>query len=170
LVRASGADVLFASHTGADAAALLDAYRASGLTIKLLGPASLTDTADLSRLSVLPSRVYTAMYYAADLNNDENRRFVAKYHNLHGVQPNAYATSGYDSAAVLDKALHLVSGEPTSVELNKAFSQLGQIDSPRGVWTFNINRSPQQRWYLRRLRLDGMVPANVLDAELAVLT
>jgi branched-chain amino acid transport system substrate-binding protein len=170
VVRASGANVLFASYTGADAEALLEAYRLSGLTIKLLGPASLTDTADLGKLSALPSRVYTAMYYAADLNNEENRRFVSSYHSVHGVQPNAYAMAAYDSASVLDKALHLMSGEPTAIELNKAFSMLGQIDSPRGVWTFNINRSPQQRWYLRRLRLDGMVPANLLDAELAVLS
>jgi branched-chain amino acid transport system substrate-binding protein len=170
VVKASGANVLFASYTGADAEALLDAYRTSGLTIKLLGPASLTDTADLSKLSALPSRVYTAMYYAADLNNEENRRFVSSYHNVHGVQPNAYAMAAYDSAAVLDKALHLVPDAPSATEINKAFSMLGQIDSPRGVWTFNINRSPQQKWYLRRLQLDGMVPANLLDAELAVLS
>lgn len=169
-VRSSGADVIFASYSGGDAAALIDAYRASGLTIKLLGPGSLTETADLSKMSALPERVYTAMYYAADLNNEENRRFVSSYHKVHGVQPSAYAMAAYDSASVLDKALRLISGDPTAIELNKAFSLLGQIDSPRGAWTFNINRSPQQKWYLRRLRLDGMVPANLLDADLAVLS
>jgi branched-chain amino acid transport system substrate-binding protein len=54
--------------------------------------------------------------------------------------------------------------------LNRAFSLLGQIESPRGTWAFNHNRSPQQKWYLRKLRLDGQLPANLLDADLAVLS
>jgi branched-chain amino acid transport system substrate-binding protein len=109
------------------------------------------------------------MYYAADLDNEANRRFVSGFHKAHGVQPSGYAMSAYDSASVLDKALHLVEGSPNAAALNQAFSLLGQIDSPRGTWTFNINRSPQQKWYLRKLHLDGMVPANLLDTDLTVL-
>ena len=44
------------------------------------------------------------------------------------------------------------------------------MESPRGIWAFNINRTPQQKWFLRRLRLDGQVAANMLDADLAVLS
>jgi len=38
------------------------------------------------------------------------------------------------------------------------------------VWTFNTQHGPQQRWYLRRLRPDGQVPANLLDTDLQVLS
>ena len=168
--RIAGANVIFGGYTGADALALLEAYRASGLDAKLLGPGTLTETADLTKLTALPKSVYTAMYYAADLDNEENRRFVSSYHKAHGVQPSGFAMAAHDSAAVLDKALRLIDGEPTAVALNQAFSLLGQIDSPRGSWTFNINRTPQQKWYLRKLRLDGQVPANLLDTDLAVLS
>jgi branched-chain amino acid transport system substrate-binding protein len=167
--RNNDADSIFASYSGADAAAVIDAYRASGLTAKLLGTGSLTETIDLTKIGPLPPRVYTSMYYAADLDNPPNRRFVSEYHKTHGIQPSGYAMAAYDSAAVLDKALGLTSGMPTGPTLNQAFSLLGQIDSPRGTWTFNINRSPQQKWYLRRLHLDGMVPANMLDTDLTVL-
>ncbi len=163
------ANSIFASYSGEAAATVIDAYRESGLGAKLLGTGSLTETIDLARIGPLPQRVYTSMYYAADLDNEANRRFVTEYHKAHGVQPSGYAMAAYDSAAVLDKALGLTTGMPTGPTLNQAFSLLGQIDSPRGTWTFNINRSPQQKWYLRKLNYDGMVPANLLDADLTVL-
>ena len=168
-IRNSNVNSIFAMYSGGDASALLEAYKASGLNIKLLGTGNLTETIDLTKLAALPEGVYTSMYYAADLDNEANRRFVSGYHKAHGVQPSGYAMSAYDSASVLDKALHLVDGSPNAAALNQAFSLLGQIDSPRGTWTFNINRSPQQKWYLRKLHLDGMVPANLLDTDLTVL-
>jgi branched-chain amino acid transport system substrate-binding protein len=164
------ADSIFAAFAGAEAQQVLEAYRAAQLSIPLLGTGSLTETVDLAVLGTeLPSRVYTSMFYAADLDNDPNRRFVTEYHRAHGVQPTSYAMAAYDSGAVLNRALSLVPGEPTGTLVNRALSQLGQIESPRGTWTFNINRSPQQKWYLRRLGYDGMVPSNLLDTELAVV-
>ena len=55
-------------------------------------------------------------------------------------------------------------------KVNDALGVLGQIDTPRGTWTFNTARSPQQTWYLRELRLDGAVAANLLDSDLVVLS
>jgi branched-chain amino acid transport system substrate-binding protein len=78
--------------------------------------------------------------------------------------------AAHDCASTIDKALRLIDGEPTAGALNRAFSLLGQIDSPRGIWAFNIQRTPQQKWYLRRLRTDGQMAANLLDTDLAVLT
>ena len=168
--RSSGARSIFAACSGQDAVDLIEAYRNSGLSIKLMGPPSLTETVDLAKLSGLPDNVFTASPYAADLDNEPNRRFVSSYHKAHGIQPSGFAMCGYDSASVLDKALRLVVGEPTPSTLNQAFSLLGQIESPRGTWTFNQNRTPQQKWYLRRLGLDGAVAANILDTDLSVLS
>jgi len=166
----SVANTIFASYTGADAIALMQAFRGSGIERKLLAPGSLTETADLSKLGRLPERVYTAMYYAPDLDNEMNRRFVSNYHKKHGVPPSSYAMAANDCAAVLDRALRLTGEDLTPAALNRAFSLLGQMESPRGIWAFNINRTPQQKWFLRRLRLDGQVAANMLDADLLVLS
>lgn len=168
--RNLGADTIFAAYTGDRASELLQAYRDSGMSIKLIGPATLTETIDLNTLSPLPDNVYTASFYAPDIDNEANRRFVSSYHKVYGVQPSSFAMAGYDSASVLDKALRLIEGEPNAAALNQAFSLLGQIDSPRGIWTFNQNRTPQQRWSLRRLRRDGQVAGNLLDADLMVLS
>jgi branched-chain amino acid transport system substrate-binding protein len=169
-VRSSGASVLFCAYTGTDALQLLDAFRTAGSGIRLVGPAALTETVELGRLTALPDRVFTASNYASDLDNEDNRRFVASYHKAYGVQPSSTAMAGYDTASVLNKALRLMSGVPNAVDLNRALGLLGQIDSPRGLWTFSVNRTPQQKWYLRQLRLDGQVPANLLNADLAVLS
>ena len=162
--------VVYGGHTGADAAALIDAYRTSGIQAKLIGPGTLTETADLSKLTALPAKVFTSMFYASDLDNGANKRFVASYHKVHGVGPSSFAAAAYDCASILDRALSRQSTPVTSDALNKIFSSLGQMDTPRGVWTFNVNRSPQQRWYLRQLRADGAVPANLVDTDLTVLS
>jgi branched-chain amino acid transport system substrate-binding protein len=170
--RIANPDTIFAAFSGPAAQEFLDAYRQSQMTTKVLGPGSLTETIDLAKLTgALPQQIYTAMPYAYDLDNESNRRFVSSYHKKYGRAPSVYAMTAYDSASVIDKGLRLIEEDvPTAGALNQAFSLLGQIDSPRGAWTFNINRTPQQKWYLRRLRLDGKVPANMLDTDLSVLS
>jgi branched-chain amino acid transport system substrate-binding protein len=168
--KAAQPSVVYAGHTGQDAAAFLDAYRTAGIPAKLIGPGTLTETADLSKLPELPKNVYTSMFYAADLDNAPNRVFVASYHKTYGVAPSSFAAAAYDSAFMLDHALARQSGAVNSEALNKDLGKLGQMDSPRGIWTLNGNRAPQQRWYLRQLRADGSLPANMVDTDLTVLS
>jgi len=167
--RNRGVDTIFAAYSGAEAAEVLKAHFNLNSSIRLLGPASLTETTDLAAIGPLPQQVYTSSFYAPDLDNDANRRFVTDYHREYSLQATGYAMAAYDSASVLSRVMSLVPGEPTGNQINDFFSELGQIESPRGTWTFNINRSPQQKWYLRRLTLDGRVPSNLLDSDLMVL-
>lgn len=162
-------DSIFAAYSGDGAVQVLTALQEHPSHPKLLGPASLTETIDLVALRGLPQEVYTSNFYAPDLDNAANRRFVTDYHRAHSAQPTGYAMAAYDGAAVLSRAVSLAGTEPTGADINREFSSLGQIESPRGTWTFNINRSPQQKWYLRRLSRDGQVPSNLLDLDLMVL-
>ena len=77
--------------------------------------------------------------------------------------------ASYDAAQVLDQAIRLAGENPNSQQLNLALGKIGQIDSPRGTWQFNQPRTPQQKWYLREVQLDGQVLSNVLINELATL-
>lgn len=173
-VRFSGADVLFCAYAGESAWQLLTAYRDAKLSVPLIGPGSLTETSRLADLldngGKLPNRVLTAMNYAPDLDNDANRRFASTYFNVNGIQPTAYAMAAYDTAAILDTALRSIGDVITPTTLNDAFGRLGQVDSPRGTWTFTANRTPLQKWYLRELRLDGQLPANLVVTDLDTLT
>ncbi len=146
---------------------VLEAYRNSGLQIKLLGPSSLTETADLSKMGGLPNNVYTAMYYAADLDNEGNRRFAPPATSRITVRsPDGYAMAAYDSASVLFKALRLVDREPTPAALNKALGQLGRIESPRGVDLQHRPWDPATLAICASCALDSLVPANLLDKDL----
>jgi branched-chain amino acid transport system substrate-binding protein len=172
-VRQSGADVLYAAYSGDGGFALVQAYRDSGLTIPLYGPGSLTENRNLGKLvdgsrGGVPRNVSTVMNYAVDLDNPSNTRFASTYEKKNGVLPTAYAMAAYDSAAVINSALRLIGDEISPFELNRGLGLLGEIPSPRGTWTFTVNRTPQQKWYLRNLRLDGPEPANLVEADLAL--
>jgi branched-chain amino acid transport system substrate-binding protein len=168
--KAAQPDVIYGGHTGDAAAALIDAYRTSGIQAKLIGPGTLTETSDLTKLPALAKDVFTSMFYAYDLDNEANRVFVASYHKAYGSAPTSFAAAAYDTAFILDHAMARQNGAVNPEVLDKDLGKLGQMDSPRGVWTFNGNRSPQQRWYLRQLRADGSMPANMVETDLTVLS
>jgi branched-chain amino acid transport system substrate-binding protein len=169
----SHANAIFAAHIGEMASSLLNTFQAANnanlnpTPIPLIGPGSLTESIDLTKLPQLPSNVYTASFYAPDLDNEANRQFLSAYANQ-GSAPSSVVLAAYDAAALLDRALMQIQSDLTTQKLNNAIKGLGQIQSPRGNWTFNSLRSPQQNWYLRKLRLDGQVPANLLDRDLGV--
>lgn len=170
---ASGADVIFAGYAGDPAAQLLRAYGATRTGKLLVGPGSLTEARDLApmvaKLRNVPA-VLTAMNYAVNLDNAANRRFSATFARTPGGQPTAYAVAAYDSAAVLDQALRLITDDITAVEINRGISSVGEIDSPRGPWTFTTTRTPQQKWYLRQLVPSGRVMSNLETRELATMS
>jgi branched-chain amino acid transport system substrate-binding protein len=173
-VRAAGVDMIFAAYGPDDGAALLAAYATAGLSQPLYAPGRLTEGTprprQVARDVPMPNSIYTALNYAPDLDNDSNHRFVSAYHDAYGSQPTSSAMTAYDTANLLDLALRQLGDEPAQAEVNQALSLLGQIESPRGTWTFNSNRTPQQRWYLRHLQMDGQVLANLVDADLEVLS
>ncbi|GIJ50065.1 ABC transporter substrate-binding protein [Virgisporangium aliadipatigenens] len=114
--------------------------------------------------------IYTSMNYSADLNNLANRRFASEYYKAYQTLPTTYAMASYDAAMVLDKALSLIDGDPNPQAINAAIGKVGLIDSPRGPWQFNINRTPLQTWYLRRVQKDGSATrTNTLISELTTL-
>jgi branched-chain amino acid transport system substrate-binding protein len=173
-IAASNADVVYAAFAGDNGFDLLRAYRDSGLTIPLVGPGSLTETRNLAKLmdsgKGVPKNVTTVMNYAVDLDNEANTRFASTFQKENDVLPTAYAMAAYDSASVINSALRLIGDEVEPFELNRGLGLLGEIQSPRGTWQFSVNRTPQQKWYLRRLLLDGSTPANLVDSDLALRT
>jgi branched-chain amino acid transport system substrate-binding protein len=142
----------------------------------IYAPGTVSEGATVDQLNALfrqsdkQDGLYTAMQYSADLNNAANRTFSSLFQTRFQRSPTAYAVSSYDAASVLDSALALIEGEAvTSQRLNLEIANVGQIVSPRGNWQFTQARAPQQKWYLRQVRKDGPVLANVLVSELSTL-
>jgi branched-chain amino acid transport system substrate-binding protein len=170
-VKASPAAGMFCYFTGAQTVEFVKQFKAAGFRpgFKLFAPGALTEGYALQQQGDAARDIYTAMNYAPDLDNAENRRFVAEYQKAYNAVPSTYAVASYDVGTILDKAVASIANQLTSVELNAAIGRLGQIDSPRGPWQFNQNRLPLQRWYLRQVRPDGTTLSNVLTAELTTL-
>ncbi|MGC5018897.1 ABC transporter substrate-binding protein [Micromonospora sp. DT47] len=116
-----------------------------------------------------PGTIHTASNYSADLSSNANRVFAGAYRKTFGASPTTYAMASYDAAQVLDKAIGLAGPNPTPQLVNLSMGKIGQVDSPRGTWQFNQPRTPQQKWYLRKVGFDGRLLSNVLISEIATL-
>jgi branched-chain amino acid transport system substrate-binding protein len=170
---------IFCNYAGTPAVQFIKQLHDLGYQGRVYAPGFLTEGAVLSQLddgeqgeqraSILRHGIETALNYSPDLNNTANRVFASAYRKTNGASPTTYAMASYDAAQVLDKAIRLVGAAPTPQTVNLALGKIGQIDSPRGTWQFNQPRTPQQKWYLRRVTLDGRMLANVVVNELATL-
>ncbi|NES16380.1 MULTISPECIES: ABC transporter substrate-binding protein [Micromonospora] len=172
-------DAVFCNYTGTAAVQFIKQLYDQGYEGKVYAPGFLTEGTVLSQLDdgengeqrtrILKQGIETALNYSPDLNNNANRVFASAYRKTYGASPTTYAMASYDAAQVLDKAIRLVGASPTPQAVNLALGKIGQIDSPRGAWQFNQPRTPQQKWYLRRVMLDGRLLSNVVVNELATL-
>ncbi|MFI6161102.1 MULTISPECIES: ABC transporter substrate-binding protein [Micromonospora] len=163
-------DAIFCHFAGPAAVQFIKQLYREGWTGPIYAPGFLTEGTVLDEVQEVEARnIVTALNYSADLNNTANRTFASAYRKTHGASPTTYAMASYDAAQVLDKAIRLAGGDPTPQQVNLALGKIGQIDSPRGAWQFNQPRTPQQKWYLRKVQRDGQVLSNVLINELATL-
>jgi branched-chain amino acid transport system substrate-binding protein len=163
-------DAVFCSYVDRAATTFLKQLYGAGFRKQVYGPGFLTEGSVLPDLKSAEAQgILTALNYSTDLDNAVNREFAAAYRRAHGTPPTTYAMASYDAAQVLDKAIRLVGAQPSAQQVNLALGKVGQIDSPRGPWQFNQPRTPQQKWYLRRVQPDGQVLSNVLISELATL-
>jgi branched-chain amino acid transport system substrate-binding protein len=179
LDRRPGPDAVFCHYTGVQAVQFVKQLYGQGYKGPIYAPGFLTEGTVLGQLDdgekgelrglIEKHHIETALNYSADLNNTANRVFASAYRKTYNVSPSTYAMASYDAAQVLDKAIRLVGDNPTPQQVNLALGKIGQIDSPRGAWQFNQSRTPQQKWYLRQVLLDGRMLSNVMINELATL-
>jgi branched-chain amino acid transport system substrate-binding protein len=161
---------VYCFYSGQAAVEFLRQLRAEGYRGDVYAPGFLTEGAVLGELKKREANeVFTALNYSPDLNNAANREFGTAYRAAYKTAPTTYAVASYDAAQVIDKAVRLAGADPSPQEINLAMGKIGLIASPRGEWQFNQTRTPQQKWYLRQVRRDGPVLANVVINELATL-
>lgn len=170
-LQKSGASQVFTFYAGGAAVDFVKQYDQFGLTGKVTHYSAgfLTEGGVLKAQANAAKGTFTAMNYSADLDNATNTKFVAGYQAATGRMPTTYAMASYDAAQVIDKAIAAAGDNPTSASINDAIAKIGEIDSPRGAWTFNDNGTPRQMWYLREVKDQGGTLANVVVTELGVL-
>jgi branched-chain amino acid transport system substrate-binding protein len=131
-------DVLFVFVPAGDhASAVVKTYAALGMRaagIKLIGPGDITQDIKLQAMGDAAVGLITTHHYHADLDNAENKRFVAAWKKDHGPDstPDFLAAGAYNGMAAIVHAAHATKGKMNGEAAVK--SLLG--------WKFNGPQGP----------------------------
>ena len=102
--------------------------------------------------------------WAPDLDNPQNKRFVAAYEKEFGAVPATYAFQAYDAALLIDSAVRQVQGNVANREALRAAMMKAEFTSLRGGFKFNTNHYPIQDFYLVKVakRADGKFETQIV--------
>ena len=102
--------------------------------------------------------------WAPDLDNPQNKRFVAAYEKEFGAVPATYAFQAYDAALLIDSAMRQVQGNVANREALRAAMMKAEFTSLRGGFKFNTNHYPIQDFYLVKVakRADGKFETQIV--------
>jgi branched-chain amino acid transport system substrate-binding protein len=129
--------------SGDHAVAATKTYSALGMEqagIKLIGPGDLTPDFKLQGMGESAVGLITMGHYNADLDNPENKRFVAQWKKNWGADssPDFMAVQGYDGMAAI---AHVVTAEKGKIDPDKTIAALKgwKFNSPRGPISIDPN-------------------------------
>ncbi|MFN0163368.1 MAG: ABC transporter substrate-binding protein [Burkholderiales bacterium] len=94
-------------------------------------------------------------FWGHDLDNPQNRKFVADFEKDFGRLPTMFAAQGYDTAMLIDSAVKKVKGKVDDKDALRKALQAADFKSVRGNFKFNRNQFPIQDYYLRVVHRDG---------------
>jgi len=152
-------DVLYVFVPAGDhAAAAARTYAALGMReagIKLIGPGDIVQDIKLQGMGDAAVGLITMHHYNADLDNPENKRFVAAWKQAYGADstPDFTSVGAYDGLAAIVHAAHATNGKVDDGEA-AVKSLLGwKFNSPRGP----IMIDPETRDIVMNEYLDEVV-------------
>jgi len=95
--------------------------------------------------------------WAPNLDNPQNKAFVASFEKEYGAVPGSYAFQAYDAALLIDSALKATGGKTDNKDALRAALMKADFKSLRGAFKFNTNHYPIQDFYLVKVakRADG---------------
>jgi branched-chain amino acid transport system substrate-binding protein len=95
--------------------------------------------------------------WAPNLDNAQNKAFVAAYEKEYGHVPGSYAFQAYDAGQLIDAALKATGGKTDDKNAMRAALMKADFKSLRGAFRFNTNHYPIQDFYLVKVakRPDG---------------
>jgi branched-chain amino acid transport system substrate-binding protein len=151
-------DVFFVFIPAGDhAAAVVKTYGALGMRaagIKLIGPGDITQDTKLQAMGDAAVGLITMHHYHANLDNAENKRFVAAWKKEYGANttPDFMAVGGYDGMALIVDVARKLKGK---IETDKALAaaKTFKYNSPRGP----ISIDPETRDIIMNAYLSEVV-------------
>jgi branched-chain amino acid transport system substrate-binding protein len=93
--------------------------------------------------------LFSVGHWSLDMDNAANKRFVAEFQKAYNRLPTGYASTGYDTALLIDAAVRKVKGKIEDKEALRAALKAADFRSVRGDFKFGRNQFPVQDYYLQ---------------------
>lgn len=159
-------DAVFTFMPGGMGVTLVKQYRQAGLADKI--PVLSAFTVDESTLPAQQDAavgMYAGSNWAPNMDNPQNKKFVAGYEAAYNIVPGTYAMQGYDTAVLIDSAVRAVKGDLSNKQAVSAALRKADFTSLRGSFKFNTNGYPIQNFYLTKVakRPDGKFQTEISE-------
>jgi branched-chain amino acid transport system substrate-binding protein len=159
-------DALFTFMPGGMGVNLVKQYRQAGLadTVPVLS-AFTVDESTLPAQQDAAVGMFGGANWAPNLDNPQNKKFVAAYEAAYNSVPGTYAFQAYDAAMLIDSAVKAVKGDLANKDAVAAALKKADFTSLRGSFKFNTNGYPIQNFYLTKVakRPDGKFQTEIVE-------
>jgi branched-chain amino acid transport system substrate-binding protein len=156
-LRASKPDALYIFLPGGMGINFIKQFVAAGLSrdIQLFAPGFSADEDIIKAVGAPMMGLFNSSQWAHDLDNPQNRKFVADFQKDYGRLPSLYASQGYDAALLMDAAVRDTKGKLEDKDAVRKALEAAKFQSVRGAFKFNHNHYPIQNYYLRVIGKDA---------------
>lgn len=172
-VKAVNPDGVFIFYPGGHGPAFIKQYQQAGLEGRIpLYTVFTIDSISLPRFQQagMEGVLGTSMtqFWAPDMDNPQNKRFVADFRAKYGSYPSFYAAQSYDTIFLIKSAVEAINGNIDDIDAFRAALEKADFDSVRGKFRFGNNHFPIQNFYERVVvkDSDGNWTTSVRDAVL----
>lgn len=159
-VKAAKPDGVFTFYPGPAGPAFIKQYQQAGLekdvplySVYTLDSISLPLFQKAGMETVLGTKM--TQFWAPDLDNAANKKFVGDFRKKYGRYPSFYAAQSYDSIMYIKAAVEAVSGDIDNIDGMRAALEKADFDSVRGKFTMGNNHFPIQNFYERTVVKDA---------------
>lgn len=151
-------DAVFAAFAGGNGIKFLKQYNEYGLKAKIpvLGSMTSVDEGILKSMGDEALGVISSGWYAAGINNADNKRFVQSINRDYQQDPGFYSMGAYGAALMLEQALKDVKGKIEDKPAFMAALRNVQItNDPRGKISLDALGNPVMDIYVRKVERKG---------------
>ena len=164
-IAAAKPDAIYAFLPGGMGVNFVKQFRQAGLADHITFLSAFTvDESTLPAQQDAALGFFGAANWAPDLDNPQNKAFVASYEKEFGAVPATYAFQSYDAALLIDSAAREVHGNLANRDALRAAMMKADFKSLRGGFRFNTNHYPIQDFYLVKVakRPDGKFETQIV--------
>ena len=159
-VKAANPGGVFIFYPGPSGPAFIKQYQQAGLQGKI--PLYSVYTLDSISLPLFQKAdmkgvlgTFMTQFWAPDMDNAQNKRYVADFKEKNGRYPSFYAAQSYDTIFFIKSAVEAVNGDISDIDGMRAALEKVDYPSVRGEFRMGPNHFPIQNFYAREVVVDA---------------